>query len=359
LSGEPNWPEGSEPGATQVNLQVPPPYAVRKTEDPTECFSHKGTLALCKQAIANPAASDFILVWEWVSHIDFSGKTAWLNAIDGYRVYKIDPPTGIRQFMKTVDPAARKIALLPVPPGKACYGVEAYAKGFQYGGLIVSPMVTHCLGEGPPTKTILLKPINWLSTGRFWETGECFSKSFLHEIIWDRITPGEVMVGSTVSNSSKCLSGAHHSAAVKFILPTLPGGAVVQSARLRFAETFNIYAVSGLATNFKLACAGEWGIAKQDWTGLVNDPHYIDFFSQPKGLGTATDYKPLDSLSGWDHSPEVDVKWQVIDWFEHPANNHGFILAPRPVPGATEPDAGAECFSRFANFELEIKYFTP
>jgi hypothetical protein len=113
---------------------------------------------------------------------------------------------------------------------------------------------------------------------------------------------------------------------VKFLLPQLPGGAVVQGARLRFSSTFNEYGAEGLATNSELACADGWGIAKQDWTGLVNADHYVDNYQKPNLLMSTAYYKPLDALSGWDHSPEVDVKWQVIDWVENPASNHGFIL---------------------------------
>jgi hypothetical protein len=361
LSGEPNWPDGRQPPAGSAQQTIPPPYAVRKTEDPTECFSHKGTLELCKQAIANPTATSFVLVWEWVPHFALGGNTAWLNAIDGYRVYQIDPPTGMRQLMKTVGPAAKKIALLPLPSGKACYGVEAYAQAFQYGDFIVSDMATHCPGTEPPTKTIVVKPVNWLSTGHFAESQECLSKDFLHGLVWDynEARPNDVMVGSIFTDDGTCEREADIAAAVKFLLPQLPGGAVVQGARLRFSSTFNEYGADGLATNSELACADGWGIAKQDWTGLVNADHYVDYYQQPNLLMSAAYYKPLDSLSGWDHSPEVNVKWQVIDWVEDPASNHGFILTPRLWPVPATANGGGECFSQFAGFELEIGYFTP
>jgi hypothetical protein len=361
LSGEPNWPEGRVPEVGQSGLQVPPPYAVRTTEDPTECFSHKGTLELCKQAIGNPAAASFVLVWEWVPHFALGGNSAWLNAIDGYRVYAIDPATGIRHSMKTVTPAAMKMVLLPLPSGKSCYGVEAYAEGIKYGGLIVSPMVTHCPGTEPATKKIVVKPVSWLSSGQFWETESCSFKDHLHGVVWDLNTPGEVMVGSLldVGKDPICLKEAAVTAAVKFPLPTLPGGAVIQSARLRFSSTYKEYGATGLGTSLKLACIGDWGIATKDWTGLVPAQHYVDVYSEPHSLITTTYNHQLDSLSGWDDSPDLDVKWQVIDWFEDPGSNHGFILAPRAAPIPKVYPGSATCFTRFANFELEISYFTP
>jgi hypothetical protein len=193
------------PEVAKSGLQVPPPYAVRKTEDPTECFSHKGTLELCKQAIGNPTATSFVLVWEWVPHFAWGGSIAWLNAIDGYRVYAIDPATGIPHSMKTVTPAARKMVLLPLPSGKSCYGVEAYAEGIQYGGLIVSPMVTHCPGTEPPTKKIVLKPVNWLSIGHFAESQGVFQR--ISCMVWCGTTtkPGPTMLWSAIfSDDGTC-----------------------------------------------------------------------------------------------------------------------------------------------------------
>lgn len=361
LSGEPNWPEGTQPPVGKPQYKVPPPYAVRKTEDPAECFSHKGTLELCKQAIANPTATSFVLIWEWMPFVDLSGATKWNNVVDGYRVYRIDPPTGMRQFLKAVVPGYKKMALLPIPSGKSCYGVEAVAEGFQVDEYFFSDMVTYCPGTEPPTKKIVLKPVNWLSVGHFAESQDCNSKEFFHFLFADYYDakPNDLMVGSIFQQDADCGREADVAGAVKFLLPQLPGGAVVQGAKLRFAETFNEYGASGLATNMKLACADGWGTAKQDWTGLVNADHYVDYYEKPNLLMTTAYYKSLDSLSGWDHSPDLDVKWQVIDWIEDPASNHGFILSPRlwPVPAAA--NGSGECFSQFGGFELEISYFTP
>jgi LysM repeat protein len=351
LVGTPNWPDGNELQADVFGPQVPAPYALRKTTDPTECFSHKGNLSLCKEVIGNPSVSDFILVWEWIPGTQWPGAQIWLNDIKGYRVYEIDPLTKAEKFMKYVSPAARKIALLPLQWGPRCYGVQALHTSFQY-GVLTSAMDIYCPGTEPPTEKVVLKPVQWMTTGGSWVASEgCTLGPYQPPDGFGYPEP-KIAVGSWVRDDGGCYEESEWAGGIKFLPPVMPPGSVVHYAYLSFSKTFLDFGASGWQSPAKPQnCVATLGTGSKDWTGIINPVHFAD---SPSLISF---YKPLTPVSQYSSSG-IDVTWVVYDWVTNPMSNHGFIFRPvsppQPIGGGT-----GRCVSGLGNFQLVIYYFSP
>jgi hypothetical protein len=109
-----------------------------------------------------------------------------------------------------------------------------------------------------------------------------------------------------------------------------------------------------VATNYKLFCVSGVGKAEQDWTGLVNEKHFV-------GDNVLMGYvygNQLISLSEWNNAPQLDVTSIVKNWIKYPSQNHGFILYPAIVEGPLV-DGSSICQTTVANVSLEIHYFAP
>ena len=345
-------------------LTVPPPFAMREPKDTAECLDHKGNLVICDQSLNAQVKSEIVLEWEWQPKTCWPiGNCVWVNDIDGYYVYEIDPLNNTQQYMKEVIPPAAKVVALPLPWGYRCYGVKAYAEGPELGGQIVSEMTTYCPDKPPQPEKTVLAPINWLTTGGQWiQSGDCDDYGLADNYVLLNQKngfgnqSGEVLVGSYIvdDDGADCFRQGDYSGGVEFATPVLPTGAVIQKALLKFSDLHTEYGSSGVATNFKLFCVDGVGKAKQDWVGQGSPIH---FFGDNILLWSAY-LDPITSVSGWDHTPEVDVTYAVNNWIKNPGQNHGFILTPANAPGPSG-DGHGECLSQVGNFQLEIYYFAP
>jgi hypothetical protein len=345
-------------------LTVPAPFALREASAAAECASHYGNpLAglVCNGLIDAQVKEYYVLVWEWQPKTCWPGTNCvWVNDIDGYYVYEIDPLTTTKKYIKDVNKPGQKVSAIPLPWGYRCYGVEAYAEGPEYGGQIVSEMTTYCPGQPPQPQKTVLTPSDWLTSGGEWiKDGGCATYGGLDDYTYYQNNgllngnSGQVLVGSyIVDNDDKdCFRQGDYSGAVKFLIPALQPGAVFHKATLKFSSVFTDYGASGLATNYKLFCANGVGKAKQDWTALGSN-HFL-------GKNVLSSYNtPFASLSSWDFSPELDVTSAVGNWLKHPEQNHGFILTPASAPSPLI-DGSGKCESGVGDFQLEIFYFVP
>jgi len=362
ITGMPDFKPKPEKLLGGGELTVPAPYALREASAAAECVSHYGNpLAglVCNGLLNAQVKEYYTLVWEWQPKTCWpGGNCVWVNDIDGYYIYEIDPMTNSQTYLKEVNKPNQKVTAVPLPWGYRCYGVKAYAEGPELGGQIVSEMETYCPGEPPKPEKIVLSPSNWLTAGGQWiQSGDCDTYGGLESYavyqnggLLDS-NAGQVLVGSYIvdDNNQDCFRQGDYSGAVKFAIPILQPGAVFQKAVLKFSSVFNDYEASGLATNYKHFCVDGVGKAKQDWTGLGNNLFLGDNVLYAYNV-------PLTSLSAWQLS--LDVTSAVSNWLKHPNQNHGFILTPSSAPSPLT-DGHGTCMSGVGNFQLEIYYFIP
>jgi hypothetical protein len=295
--------------------------------------------------------TQIILEWEWQPGNNWPGSSpTWLNDINGYELYEIDPSNNSKKYMKEVNPASQKVTGLPLPWGARCYGVQAYAEGVQYGGILFSDMVTYCPGQPPAMQQVFEEPSDWLTSGGEWFSQDCPLKTPFYSFDGDPI----VLVGRyTTDYDGGCVRDGSYSGGVKFPVAPLPSGAVLQKATLRFSTVLMDYGAPFVATNLEPeACVSELGRATQDWSGLGDANHYSH-----TELSGAAYYSPYASLSGWFLS-DTDVTAQVHVWLKYPENNHGFILIPMDAPYPTGGGTG-KCLSGLGGFQLEIDFYAP
>ncbi|MFH1186464.1 MAG: Ig-like domain-containing protein [Chloroflexota bacterium] len=347
-------PGGNGPQADVVGPQIPAPYAFRQTTDVTDCFAHKGNLDLCK-LIAGKMLNDILVVWEWQPGANWPGQTAWLNKINGYRVYQLASPGSKKMLLQEVTSPAVKVTAVQLPLGKACYGVEAYAESYELGGLS-SAMTTFCIGESPATQKITLAPTQWMTAVFRESTGDCEDVGLASKYVYEQNINGfgfkpEVVVGSFLRDED-CYVATKSSGALKFDSLVLPPGAVVQKAILKFSKLFLDYGASGMSLGAKpQSCVSSLGRATADLPGYVSPDHFMKLDIQYWGW-----FKPITSV--FPYLNEVDVTWTVADWLAHASSNHGFILVPVPAPKPADGGVG-RCESGLGNFQLVIHYFTP
>lgn len=365
LTGKPQVPlSGSPPETGGGNTKtIPPPFAMREPADTADCTKHYGNILagfVC-DALLNASVKQYrVLQWEWEPRVGWSGDDVWLNEIDGYRIYEIDPFTKTPKLLSEVKNPKQKAAAVPLPWGAPCYGVQAYIDDPV---LEPSEIAEYCPGQPTAAQKITLDPINWLTTGGEWiQDGDCDTygtgDSYLiaNSNLGFGNKPGEVLVGSYIvdDDENDCFAQGDYAGAVKFSNSILLNDAVIHKAVLKFAASFTYYSASGVATNYKLLCVGGVGKAKQDWTGLGGANHFVG----KNILSSYAYYNPISSLSGWNHTPEVDVTSVVSSWMKNPQSNHGFILRHLNAPHPATDGAGS-CSSRLAYVQLEIHYFVP
>ncbi|HSB00647.1 MAG TPA: hypothetical protein VLE49_08355, partial [Anaerolineales bacterium] len=356
--GTPQIPTGYGGGPT---LDVPAPYALREPMNASDCTAHSHPLLapfICNTLLNAPIKENVILEWEWAKPACWPGYCGWTDSIDGYRIYEFNTATKAEKYLKEITNPSQKITAIPLPWGAPCYGVRAYVNTPAF---LESDITTYCPGQSPAPQQVILAPTNWLTTGGQWiQDGDCDTYGLADQYVYDNNKsgfgnqPGEILVGSYIvdDEDADCFRQGDYSGAVKFETPVLPPNAVIQKAVLKFSDIQTDYGASGLATNFKLFCASSVGTAKQDWTGLGSAIHFW-------GDDVLHAYNsPLTSLSGWNHTPEVNVTPVVNKWIKGQAQNNGFILTSAEAPSPLV-DGHGECLSQAGNFQLEIYYFAP
>ena len=334
---------------------VPAPFALREPENPVDCASHYGNAvaALICDSLMNAQPKEYILLeWEWLPKTCWPiGKCVWINDIDGYYIYEIDPLANTQKYIKEVNDPDKKATAVPLPWGYRCYGVEAYAENLEV-GYVVSEMTTYCPGQPPEPKKTVLDPSDWLSVDALlfdlcstYGAAPVFMPS-----------GGQIVTGSYLTNEPLCFIKRSGASAVKFDLPLIPVNAVIQKAFLRFDLVDTEYEMAGVATNENPLCVGSIGISKQDWTS-VSASHFINEISDNtnKNLLLGSDYyTPYSSNIVFSSSGySVDVTSILQKWLKLPNTNHGFILYPSSINAAN----GYTCYSLLDNAQLEILYF--
>ena len=336
---------------------VPAPFALREPENSVDCATHYGNAVatlVCDSLMNAPVKQYIVLEWEWGPETCWSvGKCVWVNDIDGYYVYEIDPLTNTQKYMKDINNPNKKATALPLPWGYRCYGVEAYAENLDVGH-VVSGMTTFCPDQPPEPQKTILDPTDWLSVDALlFDLCSTYGASPVFTP-----TGGQILTGSYLTNEMACFIQRGGAAAVKFNVPLMPVNAVIQKASLRFAPVDSEYEISGIATKEKPLCVGTIGTSKQDWTNLSAN-HYInmDDGDTNKNILFGNDYyTPYSSkilFSGTGYT--VDVTSALLKWLKNANSNHGFILSPLSVDAIN----GYTCYSLLDNVQLEILYFIP
>lgn len=361
LTGQPNLPVKEDQFTGGMTLNIPPPFAMREPADTADCTQHYGNILagfVCDALLNAPIKQFVILQWEWEPKANWPGSKTWLNEIDGYRIFEIDPFTQNEKYMKEIKNPVQKVAAVPLPWGAKCYGVRAFSND---PAIEASAMSTYCPGDSPTPEVMTLTPSDWLTSGGLWEEdGDCDTYGGGDAYLLANQNggfgnkPGEILVGSYIVDDDEedCFRRGNYSGAVRFVTPTLPPGAVIQRAVVKFSALFTDYKATGMASNFKEFCVSGLGKAKQDWTGLDGGNH----FTGKNVLSSSTFYNPITSISAWNHAPEVDITSAVKGWLKNPETNHGFILAPRNAPKPLADGSGV-CETTVENFQLEIHYF--
>lgn len=341
------------------------PFAMREAESAADCTAHFGNLLsafVCDKLFNTQVKQYYILVWEWEPAFCWPSPTCDLySEPDGYLIYEINNFENTQIHVKTVAHYKQKATAVLLPWGYRCYGVRAFVDD-PVNGQIQSAMETYCPGEPPEPDMVVAHPSHWLTTGGQWiQSGDCDTYGGADAYLLANQNngfgnTGEVLVGSYLVDDDEedCYREGGYSGAVKFVIPVLPPGAVIQRAELSLPEMFTEYKASGVATNYKLFCVSAVARAKQDWTGLGGSDH----FEGKNLLQSSTFNSPFASLSGWTASPDVDVTAIVKKWINGTAANDGFILLPRE---ALKPvvDGNGSCMTSIGNMQLKIFFFAP
>jgi len=343
LIGSPQIPVPEEKSIGGLTKTIPPPFALRAPADAADCTAHGNPFLapfICNTLMNAPVKEYLILEWEWQPKTNLPGEDKWLNAIDGYRLYEIDPVSKAEIYLKDISNLNQKVAAVPIPWSPRCYGVRAFVND-----PVIEPseMMTFCPGDMITPQKITLAPIHWLTLGE-------------SNYMWESVgyPPDGVFSGAVRSGS------VHNRAyaAVKFESPTLPPGAVVQKVMLKFQILWTVYE-SDTAIPYTPSCLASVGRAGQNWIALDGGAHnYVFVYTQG---GTAMEAHnsdvPLPEIG-----PiylEVDVTYIAKKLFANPSANYGFMIAPRPAPNPPiDGDRGA-CLSTLGIFQLDIYYFAP
>ena len=339
---------------------IPPPFALREPESVADCSAHGHPLLapfICNTLMTAKVKEYIILEWEWTPEFCWGGDCPWMNEIDGYRVYQIDPVTKAEKYLAETTNPNNKITAIPLPWGAYCYGVRAYSNDPAYES---SDMASYCPGDTAKTEQVVLLPSDWLTAGGMWMESGCGDIGAADDYLWENShtgfgnLPGQVLVGAWIYDDEGCFKEGDYSAGVKFqLLLKVPPDAVIQKAILKFDKAYMSYGATGVAAVPPTTCVSAVGQAKQDWTWLVGGNHY---YGDNILLSTAYNL-PITSLST-NMAPAVDVSAAVKGWQVNPTKNHGFILTPTNAPHPLD-DGSGECLSGLDAFQLEIHYFVP
>jgi hypothetical protein len=360
LIGTPQFPPGNTPEAGMILPQIEAPYALREPTSTQDCLSHGGGSFDCDTALNAPLKTDMVLQWEWQPGVHWPGDPSWITAIDGYDLFEIDPSTNAQQLMGEVTPAGVKVGSLPLPWGPWCYGVQAYADDPQYGGKVVSALTEYCPGTPPTMQHLDATPTEWVTRGHTsWDIGDCPTNNYYDEAgdSGVNVNSAAVLVGSWIQKGGGCeIRQGNYWAGVKFNV-SLPPGAVLQKATLKFNLAALLYGATHVALGASpTSCAADVGVAQLDWSALSTYP----FYSESAYAFYPVYSAPFTSIGGG----QADVTAIVADWLSHPGNNHGFFLTPAeslmPQPLDVEDNGGSGlCLSWLHNFGLYYEYFAP
>jgi hypothetical protein len=366
LKGKPQIPPSPPDAGGKIGI-IPSPFAVRKAADIAECANYKAWAGgidpdwqkTCQNIFNASVLQYFVLVWEWEPKNCWPmDECLWINDIDGYRLYEVDPTTQTEIHLANVEGGRyQKAVAVPLPWGPSpCYRIRAYVK---------DPLIEdsgfgeYCPGDLPTAQKVILTPAtHWLTTGGTYLDNDCDMPPSIYApgVLRPEFgkNAGQVTVGSYLENYAECLSKGHYYAGVKFSL-SFPLDAVISKAVLKFSHIANgpLSNATGVAAKKPTSCIANVGTAKQDWGGVgSNENHYLknNFLAGP-GY-----YAPVVSLSPYT-THNVDVTFIVKEWTNQPDKNHGFILAPISAPYPI--NGHGVCLSELANFELEIYYFVP
>lgn len=364
LTGTPHIPIPVQQLAS--NPKLVPPYAMREPTDAADCTAHSNPLLaafICKTLLNGPkSAANIVVEWEWQPPFCWPGFcSSVVQAIDGYRLYAVDPVNKTKKFLKQINNPNQKIALLPFLWGESnCWGVQAFVNSPVP---MQSGLTTYCQGKPPQAQKITFTPTAWATRGGAWTTDEdCSTTDYYKEDLQYHgvnINSPAVLVGSFIVFNTGCdLWQGDYSGAVKFSLASqpLPAGFVLQKAVLKFSTIYMEYGATHVALGAAPdSCVSGVGKALQDWSALNTGNHFKsgDVFRGP------TWYGPIQSIGGY--LSGLDVSSAVSNWIQHPDQNRGFILKPTsaPLPMDVSNGGGGTCLSFLGNFALDVYYFAP
>lgn len=355
INGIPKFPPIKEEQFLAGGLEVPPPFALRKSTDEADCTAHGHPILapfICKDLMKKPGY--LVLEWEWTPKFcapwDINCK--WYDTIDGYRLYEIDPATKKKTFISEIKPQASKIAAVQVPWVQKCYGVEAFTTSSIP---ISSEMVTYCPGQLYKMEHVVLTPTHWLTTGGEWiQNGDCdeyggldYYESVNQKGFGNQV--GQVLVGSYLVDDDDCYREGYYWGGVQFDLKAgLPFEIAIQKAELSFSKAFMDYGATGWAGGKPISCIKSIGNAKSDWSGLSAGNHFAS-----KSPFSSSFYVSVSPFVG-----QVDVTTFVKGWLKNPAGNHGLVLLAASAPHPSG-DGSGECLSGLGNVQLNIYYLAP
>ncbi len=335
---------------------------MREPSDTKDCTKHYGNILagfVCDALLKAPVKQYYVLEWEWQPQVNWPGNETWINDIDGYRIFEIDPLSKKEKLIANVSNPKQKVVAVPLPWGAPCYGVKAYIDDPV---LEPSQMATYCPGKPPTPQKITLEPVDWLTTGGTWiDDGDCDGYGGLsHYDSMKQIRsnygqqPGDVVVGSYIVDDDEddCYQEGNYTGGVKFSTQ-LPMSAIVHKAVLRFSNLSMDYYATGLAAPKPSSCVAGIGKAKQDWSNAVPANHYSSYIS----LSSLAYNTPVQTLSAF-MANEVDVTSLVNDWVNQPEKNFGLILSPAKAPYPLDDGSGT-CMSGLQNIKLDVYYFAP
>jgi hypothetical protein len=337
LTGELTIPS-LPPAVSGLDARIPAPYGVRKPLNAGDCAAHGLPADQCDFLLNTAHPAYLVLEWEWRAPFCVGAACNKVGALDGYRLYVVDPATGGASFAGEIGSRSERVGVYPLAPGSRCYGVRAFVNAPAFAE---SEMTMHCPGP-PKSETRVIEPEYWLTTGQ------------LNEAWYDAF---EVPLGAVVVSASNYVNEVRSSAGVKFSPQPLPPGGVLHRAVLRFSVLFLQEDAGGSASTVDSFCVATLGRATQNWSGLSGgDNHYVTGVN----LLASPEYDaPMDSLPELvGRAVEVDVTPLVSAWLQDPSANHGLILAPRRFSTAGS-EGGAFCNSVEGDFRLEIEYLMP
>lgn len=358
FTGTPKVPVPTEKFTDLPSGGFPPPYAMREPKDAADCTAHSNPILagfICKTLLSAKLKENEIIEWEWSPGACW-GPCTGVQAVDGYRLYTVDPLTKATTYVKQIDNPSQKITLFPLVFGEApCYGVSAYVNS---PAPQESDMATYCPGELLHPQLLTFKPTAWVTTGGQWiEDGDCSGFGGLEPYLAANQNSGfgnspGVMVGQYIVDDSGCFRQGDYGGGVKF-LPNLPPGGVLTQAILRYSTILMDYGSPGWASPKPASCLAGVNKSTVDWSALSTGDHYAH---SPALYGPKYG-SPITSLSQWVHQ-DVDVTSAVNDWITHPTNNRGLNLTPAPADSPKD-DGYGRCLSGLGNFLLDVYYFAP
>lgn len=357
--GKPSIPVAPQETVGGAAPNFPPPYAAREPSNASDCTAHSHPLLaefICKTLLDAKVKQYTLVEWEWKAPTCWPGYCSnVVQAVDGYRIYELNPISKESKIIRQIDNASQKITAIALPWGTSvCYSVSAFTNSPP----LESGSATYCPGNPPEAQKATFKPVNWVTTGGEWmDSGDCSDYGGGDNYLVENKNSGfgnngEVLVGSYIVDDGDCFRQGDYAGGVRFA-PTLPPGGVVKKAVLRLSVLFMDFGSTGWGSPAPASCLSGINKSSVDWTAYSSGNHYT---ASPALYGSKFG-SPITSVSQWSNQ-EVDVTSAVTSWLAYPSNNHGFNLLPAAALDPQE-DGHGECLSGLGNFELDVEYFMP